>query len=161
MNKFILLSILVLLAGCTTASRCGVQECHGLDITCGPNVPQVCTEIYMLGDFCRAYINCSTVNGACSLELNDQFTSCKNCVSECTGDAMEAFDCEAVCRTKMDKYCEIDSDCACGRNIDTGECFYGSAELVNTGEQCPDYCTGIAGNLEIRCVNNECAQLQR
>ncbi len=55
-------------------------------------------------------------------------------------------------------FCKADSDCACGANIKTGECFYGNKDFVDTKKQCPDFCSGFAGNLEIKCVNNECAQ---
>ncbi|VVB75045.1 Uncharacterised protein [Candidatus Tiddalikarchaeum anstoanum] len=46
MSKFFLIiSILVLISGCT-AQKCGIENCHGLDITCGPNIPEVCTTLY-------------------------------------------------------------------------------------------------------------------
>lgn len=61
--------------------------------------------------------------------------------------------------SKVDeKYCEKDDDCACGRNIRTGECFYGNKNFVNVSDQCPDFCTGIHGHFVIRCINNECKQ---
>lgn len=56
-------------------------------------------------------------------------------------------------------YCEQDKDCACGININTGGCFYGKRQYVNTQKQCPDFCSGFAGNLIIKCVNNECKQI--
>lgn len=56
-------------------------------------------------------------------------------------------------------FCLIDSDCACGKDA-KGECFYGNSQYVNTSEQCPDFCTGFGGNLEIRCINNGCRQVQ-
>lgn len=62
--------------------------------------------------------------------------------------------------TPQDKFCENDSDCACGVNLDTAECFYGNREYVSTNQQCPDFCTGIAANLEIRCLNNTCVQVK-
>ena len=158
--KYLALLSLVLILGCTQSSNCGVQECHGLDVTCGSNVPEVCTTLYKLGDFCRAYINCSVVDGVCALQTNQEFTLCKNCVSACEAsfDGIEAFDCENTCRDRMDKYCVLDSDCACGKNVE-GDCFYGRKSLVNISEQCPDYCSGIAGNLLIKCVNNACVQV--
>jgi len=60
-----------------------------------------------------------------------------------------------------EKYCEKDTDCACGVHIKTGNCFYGNKNYVNTEQQCPDFCTGIAYNLMIKCVNNECKQVPR
>ena len=59
----------------------------------------------------------------------------------------------------VEKYCEQDADCACGAYINTGDCFYGNNNYVNTLQQCPDFCTGFAGNLRIKCVNNECKQV--
>ncbi|MBI4146871.1 hypothetical protein HY489_06060 [Candidatus Woesearchaeota archaeon] len=58
-------------------------------------------------------------------------------------------------------FCNVDDDCACGTHKDTGECFVGSKEFVNVEKQCPDFCTGIAGHLETRCVKNECKTVQR
>jgi hypothetical protein len=55
-----------------------------------------------------------------------------------------------------DKYCASDSDCACGVNIKTGDCFFGNKNFVNVSRQCPDFCNGIAANIEIRCVNSTC-----
>jgi hypothetical protein len=56
-------------------------------------------------------------------------------------------------------YCVNDSDCACGRNKTTGDCFFGNKAYVDTSSQCPDFCGGIAGNLELKCVENECRQV--
>jgi len=39
----------VAVSGCTQ-QKCGIENCHGLDITCGSDVPDACTEIYMIGD---------------------------------------------------------------------------------------------------------------
>lgn len=61
--------------------------------------------------------------------------------------------------TTDDKYCVTSDDCACGTNINTGACFYGNKDYVNTLKQCPDFCTGIAGNFLIKCVNNKCQQV--
>jgi hypothetical protein len=60
-----------------------------------------------------------------------------------------------------ERYCEQDMDCACGVHVNTGECFYGNKNYVNTEQQCPDFCTGIAGDLMIKCVANECQQVQQ
>jgi len=60
----------------------------------------------------------------------------------------------------MDKYCELDEDCACGINIDNHQCFYGNIDYVDEGVQCPDFCTGIAGNLAVRCIDNQCQQIK-
>jgi hypothetical protein len=56
------------------------------------------------------------------------------------------------------KYCSSDQDCSCGVNIKTGDCFYGNKNFVDITKQCPDFCNGIAGNLEIKCLNSTCVQ---
>jgi hypothetical protein len=162
--KLIYLSFILLILGCTSLPpKCGITNCHGLDISCGPNIPKSCAEIYQLGDFCRAYAECSIISNSCQLNASEKFYECKSCIETCEElyDGSEAFDCEAACRDKMDKYCNEDRDCGCGRNINTNDCFYGSKELVNANEQCPDYCAGIAGNLEIKCINHECSQINK
>ncbi len=59
------------------------------------------------------------------------------------------------------KYCETDSDCACGTYLETGDCFYGNKEFVNTEKTCADFCTGYMGDLKIKCVQNTCKQVQK
>jgi eight-cysteine-cluster-containing protein len=60
--------------------------------------------------------------------------------------------------------CSVDADCICG-GIDrqTGKCFLGSKayydRYVDKKTDCPDFCTGIAGNLVTRCVDNKCMQM--
>ncbi|PIS38920.1 MAG: hypothetical protein COT34_01110 [Candidatus Nealsonbacteria bacterium CG08_land_8_20_14_0_20_43_11] len=58
-----------------------------------------------------------------------------------------------------EKYCQVDSDCACGRHIQTKDCFFGNQQYVDTLNQCPDFCAGFAGNLVIRCIQNICQQV--
>lgn len=60
-----------------------------------------------------------------------------------------------------EKDCNTDEDCECGVHIKTGECFYGNKEFVDTNVSrlCPDFCSGISGTLEIRCINNKCKQI--
>jgi predicted membrane protein len=57
------------------------------------------------------------------------------------------------------KYCVENKDCACGVHVETGKCFFGNINYVNTSKQCPDFCNGIGGNLKIRCIENECKQV--
>jgi len=60
--------------------------------------------------------------------------------------------------------CQQDSDCVCG-GIDTktGDCFVGNKnyydKFVNKEAVCPDFCTGIAGNGQTKCINNKCQNL--
>src|SRR3989344_6887244 len=58
-------------------------------------------------------------------------------------------------------FCTVDNDCICGGiDLKTGDCFVGNtdyyAQNVNKSQQCPDFCGGIAGNLETKCVNTVC-----
>ncbi len=61
-------------------------------------------------------------------------------------------------------WCIADSDCVCG-GVDkqTERCFLGNKEYyekhVDKGKTCPDFCGGIDGNLEVRCVDNRCTQM--
>ena len=79
-------------------SSCGFTTCHGLDLACGSNPPQVCTMEYQLGDKCRQFASCSSANGTCRLVTTPQFDSCKACVQKCGGaDPAEIFTCEEKC----------------------------------------------------------------
>ena len=109
---FLLISVL-LLSACKsqpiqqnppeTNLKCGIQNCHGLDIACGQNVPEVCTEEYQLGDFCRKFAACKVVNGQCQIEQNDKFEQCKSCVEGCKGLGFQKiFECESNCRKKFE-----------------------------------------------------------
>lgn len=97
--KWLLLIALVVLSGC--AQQCGMENCHGLDITCGPNVPDACTEIYMLGDRCRQYASCEVIDGECQLVESSAFETCKSCVENCSEefgqDHTMLFECESGC----------------------------------------------------------------
>jgi hypothetical protein len=63
-------------------------------------------------------------------------------------------------------FCNVDADCTCG-GIDrnTENCFIGNklyaSKNVDFTRDCPDFCTGIAGNLETNCVENKCQSVQR
>ena len=81
---------------------CAVENCHGMDIKCGPNPPDVCTEIYMVGDKCLQYAKCGVLNGQCQQIQNSQFTQCKSCVQACAdankNDNIKLFECEGRCK---------------------------------------------------------------
>jgi len=84
-----------------SSNTCGIENCHGLDIVCGPHPAQICTEIYELGDKCRQYVQCSLEDGVCRQTENPQFTACKNCVEKCSEkdekDQIKLFECESRC----------------------------------------------------------------
>ena len=55
--------------------------------------------------------------------------------------------------------CEVDQDCACGVDRQTGECMYGNKKFIDTSKQCPDFCTGIHGRFRIKCINGRCTRV--
>lgn len=81
--------------------RCGIESCHGLDIVCGNNPPEVCTEMYQLGDKCRKFAKCQRVDGTCQQVENVEFDTCKSCVQKCENsfpnNPEKAFSCESEC----------------------------------------------------------------
>ncbi len=62
--------------------------------------------------------------------------------------------------------CNVDADCVCG-GIDpkTDNCFVGNklydSKYVDHSRDCADFCTGIAGHLETKCVDHKCQNVQR
>ena len=62
-------------------------------------------------------------------------------------------------KINSDLLCNKTSDCSCGQNIKTKDCFVGNKNFINLEEPCPDFCTGIAGNLATKCVNNKCTRV--
>jgi len=101
----------VIAAGCTatpgipatpvpspTPLACGFTSCHGLDLSCGYNPPQVCTALYQLGDKCRQLAYCNATGGSCTFVSTPEFEACKRCVNQCGGaDSTEIFLCEEKC----------------------------------------------------------------
>lgn len=59
-----------------------------------------------------------------------------------------------------EKSCSVDSDCACGRHVVSGDCFFGNSAFVDVSQQCPDYCTGIAAQFAVQCVDKKCEQVR-
>lgn len=87
------------------SKKCGIESCHGLEITCGEKVPEVCSLEYQVGDFCRNYVSCKMVGGKCVLAEEREFDLCKSCVEECEKKYQEEteklFECENLCREKI------------------------------------------------------------
>jgi len=85
----------------TGSSNCVLENCHGLDIKCGSNPPDVCTEMYGIGDRCLQYAKCGVQNGQCQQIQNSEFTQCKLCVQKCLDDDeddnIKLFECENKC----------------------------------------------------------------
>jgi len=82
----------------TPSSTCGFTSCHGLNLACGPNPPEICTAVYQVGDKCRQYAYCSNTGGTCSLVTTPRFSSCRSCIEKCGGgDPAEILSCEEKC----------------------------------------------------------------
>lgn len=86
--------------------KCGIENCHGMDITCGPNIPEMCTMEYQVGDICRQFARCEKVNGKCRLVEDRKFENCKSCVEKCQreyqnpADQIKFSQCESECGSK-------------------------------------------------------------
>jgi hypothetical protein len=82
-------------------STCGFTTCHGLDLACGMDAPQMCTMEYQIGDRCRLQASCDTSGGSCMLVTGPKFTACKSCVEKCQvaagPDSLAAFSCAEKC----------------------------------------------------------------
>ncbi len=82
-------------------SACGFTTCHGADLACGTNPPDICTMEYRIGDRCRQYAQCDTGNGSCTLVIGQKFASCKACADRCQiqagPDNLAALSCEEKC----------------------------------------------------------------
>ena len=105
--------LIVLIVGMTLLSKsvvaptersrgtCGIENCHGLEVTCGWNPVQTCTAMYELGDRCRKFVSCQAQYGECNLISTLAFDRCKTCVEECDthyhDDAIKLFRCEGTC----------------------------------------------------------------
>lgn len=80
---------------------CGRENCHGLDIKCGPNPAEICTMEYRLGDKCLRLASCGVKDGVCQQISSAAFDACKTCVQKCetdfANDPQGAFACEAQC----------------------------------------------------------------
>lgn len=81
--------------------KCGLQECHGADLTCGSEPVEMCTAIFEVGDTCRRFAGCEVVNGNCRLAANPKFSQCQSCIKNCERrfptDSQRLFECAGVC----------------------------------------------------------------
>lgn len=79
--------------------ECGIEQCHGLDLTCGPNIAKECTMEMRIDDFCREYVRCEKVGRECQLIKEPKFEECKACIERCNQeeDPEKAFQCASRC----------------------------------------------------------------
>jgi len=86
---------------------CGIENCHGLEITCGSHIPKICSQEYQIGDACRQYARCQIQNGKCQLVKSDKFNQCKNCVKDCEKNfkknSLKLSQCEGKCHLKINQ----------------------------------------------------------
>ena len=86
-KKTLIVIILILILAAAAAwffwfRPCGIENCHGLNITCGTNIAKVCTENYAIGDGCRRYASCEIIGGKCQLAKSEKFDTCKSCIEK-------------------------------------------------------------------------------
>ncbi len=85
----------------SSSEKCGMENCHGLNITCGPKIPEICTMVYEPGDNCRQYASCQIINKKCQLVKSQKFEECKSCTEECKknfeNDPLRFSECESKC----------------------------------------------------------------
>ncbi|WP_292346194.1 MULTISPECIES: hypothetical protein [unclassified Methanoregula] len=88
-------------AGTPVRGSCGFTTCHGLDLACGSDAPEICTMEYRIGDKCRQYASCDTSGGQCTLVTGPEFAACRSCAEQCRiaagPDGLAAFSCEEKC----------------------------------------------------------------
>jgi len=85
----------------TPVSYCGFTTCHGSDLACSMDAPQICTADYRVGDKCRQYARCDTSSGGCTLVVTSQkYTTCKACADRCQIQAGANSQAAATCEEK-------------------------------------------------------------
>ncbi|MDD4483727.1 MAG: hypothetical protein PHD55_05105 [Methanoregula sp.] len=66
-----------------TISACGIENCHGYTLQCGPNIASACTSDIDAGDRCRKYASCQVVSGTCQVVKETKYDKCVGCVKQC------------------------------------------------------------------------------
>ncbi len=86
------------------SDSCQMLSCHGTDVQCGIQKGHLqCDMMYQIGDSCRQYARCQTIEGECTLIKEDFFDTCVSCVEKCqetsanSDDPSEVFLCENSC----------------------------------------------------------------
>jgi|SRR3989344_4902350 len=88
---------------------CGIEQCHGLEITCGSDVALSCTAIYYPGDFCKQFAVCQLGISGCQLKEDTRFQECKSCLDSCVEEL--ARDQEDPLNEGILKYAGCESQC--------------------------------------------------
>lgn len=151
-----------------SARVCGIEQCHGLFLTCGYDVPEVCTEEYHIGDKCRQYVNCTVVDGKCIMQDQKGFDACKQCIQDCqvaySDEPIDIDMCIYNCSdtytggTELHNYCELKVD---KRIIHRGESAFvsvrgqtksGQTLYVKCGEEEKEVGSGSIVNFDSECT---------
>lgn len=143
------------------SGECGMEQCHGLDITCGPNVPEMCDTMYQVADGCRQYARCEKIGGKCQLVKEPEFDQCRLCIEGCSrdfrDDVLAASQCESEC-LKTQSYTAC--GCGCCSGVEPQErCLYRSKgddlqkiiEADKEAAQSPD-CPMMGCSLPLRYI---------
>ncbi|HNX17871.1 MAG TPA: hypothetical protein PKM50_06045 [Methanoregula sp.] len=84
-----------------TVAACGIENCHGLKITCGPRIATDCTSELNADDHCRQYASCQIVDGTCQLVKKTKYDKCVSCVESCKSSFInnpnQILDCSQSC----------------------------------------------------------------
>lgn len=84
---------------------CGIQECHGMNLTCGSKPVDMCTEIFMVGDSCRSFFKCALMDGQCGQLSDRRFDLCKSCIQQCVAesnnDPTKTLECDSKCNEEI------------------------------------------------------------
>ena len=159
---------------CFILQNCAVTGCDDNSDT----TTDQCVNQETRNEGCLYTVTAANVSRACSADSDcvpEQCchpTACMNmgakkpCNLLCTQVCEGPIDCGAgtcacvngQCAVESAQYCDRDSDCSCGTDINSGQCAYGNKKYINETKQCPDYCSGIAGDKEIICENHKCTQ---
>lgn len=53
-------------------------------------------------------------------------------------------------------FCAHDLDCTCGVDKEMGECAIGNKEFISSWQKCHDFCSGIHGKFQLKCIDHTC-----
>ncbi len=124
------------------SSKCGIENCHGLDITCGSNVPEDCDMMYAFGDRCRQYASCEVIDGKCQLVKSEKFEECKACAEGCSedfkDDIIKASQCESECVKYIPQNISQSVIDLCKKEGEFSESVRSSPECIGKDWKCVD-----------------------